>query len=79
MSSAKSKRSHYSELIEIIGWFFFDLLFLGYVEDFNTGLSFCFPKGLEWAVYIEVKHTLITPYYVRSCLSSRFLLAMGKT
>ena len=44
----------YMELMEITGWFFFNLLILGYVEDRGTGLSFCIPGGLQWAIYIEV-------------------------
>ena len=37
-----------------VGWFFFDLLFLCYVEDPATGMSFQIPGGLSWAVYVEV-------------------------
>ena len=44
----------YGRLIEVIGWFFFDLLILGYVEDKDTGLSFHLPGGLGWLVYVEV-------------------------
>ena len=40
--------------MEVIGWFFFDLLMLGYVEDFKTGLSFRIPGGQAWAIYVEV-------------------------
>ena len=40
--------------MEVIGWFFFDLLILGYVEDPATGKSFRIPGGLEWAIYVEV-------------------------
>ena len=40
--------------MEVIGWFFFDLLMLGYVEDSDTGLSFHIPGGLSWAIYVEV-------------------------
>jgi hypothetical protein len=25
------------------------------VEDSSSGLSFCLPGGLEWAIYIEVR------------------------
>ena len=39
--------------MEDIGWFFFDLLILGYVEDPATGKSFRMPGGLQWAIYIE--------------------------
>lgn len=40
--------------MEVLGWFFFDLLVLGYVEDKDTGLSFRLPAGLNWVVYVEV-------------------------
>ena len=56
-SVAESERERYRELMEVIGWFFFDLFVLGYVEDANTGLSFRMPGQLQWAVYIEVSHT----------------------
>ena len=54
------ERSRYSKLMDVIGWFFFDLLLLGYVEDSNTGLSFRIPGGLKWAIYVEVKFQLRT-------------------
>ena len=41
-------------MIEAIGWFFFDLLILGYIEDKDTGLSFQLPIGLGWIIYVEV-------------------------
>eukprot|EP00731_Ephydatia_muelleri_P026772 Em0018g872a len=44
----------YHRLIEVISWFFFDLLILGYVEDRDTGLSFHLPGGLDWVIYVEV-------------------------
>ena len=47
------ERKHYVQLIETIGWFFFHLFILGYVEDPLTGNSFRFPGGMQWAVYIE--------------------------
>ena len=50
----KREFKRHQELIEVIGWFFFDLLILGYVEDHVTGKSFRIPGGLEWAIYIEV-------------------------
>ena len=50
----ESERVHHQKLMEVIGWFFFDLLILGYVEDFNTGLSFRIPGGKAWAIYVEV-------------------------
>lgn len=44
----------YCRLMEVIGWFFFDLLILGYVEDMDTGLSFHLLGGPGWHVYVEV-------------------------
>ena len=40
--------------MKVIGWFFFDLFLLGYVEDPVTGLSFSIPGGMGWMVYVEV-------------------------
>lgn len=37
-----------------VGWFFFELLILGYVEDPATGKSFPLPGGLSWEIYVEV-------------------------
>ena len=51
----RDERNHYHEIMEVVSWFFFDLLLLGYVEDPNTGLSFCIPRGLGWSIYAEVK------------------------
>ena len=53
-------KNKYRSLMEIVGWFFFELFLLGYVEDAETGLSFYLPKKLELVVYIEVhmKHSL---------------------
>lgn len=51
---AENEKNHYHELMKVVGWFFFDLLLLGYVEDSNTGFSFCLPKGWNWAIYVEV-------------------------
>ena len=42
------------DLMEMINWFFYDLLILGYVEDPITGESYRVPGGLEWAIYIEI-------------------------
>ena len=41
--------------MESISCFFFDVLFLGYVEDKATGLSFQIPGELGWKIYIEVR------------------------
>ena len=52
MDDIEQARHH--RLTEVIGWFFFDLLMLGYVEDSDTGLSFHIPRALAWAIYVEV-------------------------
>ena len=46
--------SPYHELMKEVGWFFFDLLVLGYVEDPSSGKSFHFPANLSWKLFIEV-------------------------
>ena len=50
----KEDRKNYDTLIDTISWFFFDLLFLGYVEDSHSGESFQLPGGLSWSIYVEV-------------------------
>ena len=40
--------------MKVIGWFFFDLFLLGYVEDPITGLSFSIPGGMGWKIFVEV-------------------------
>ena len=50
----KSEDYHYKQLMEVVGWFFFDLLLLGYVEDPVTGMSFSVPGGMGWRIYVEV-------------------------
>lgn len=47
-------RKQYDEIIKQVGWFFFDLFVLGYVEDPITGKSFQLPMGMSWRVYVEV-------------------------
>ena len=41
-------------MLNIVGWFFFDLILLGYVEDPITGLSVTIPGGMDWKIYVEV-------------------------
>ena len=50
----ESEKARHQQLMEVIGWFFFDLLMLGYVEDSYTGLSFRVSGGQAWAIYVEV-------------------------
>lgn len=49
-----SEDQNYKELMKVIGWFFFDLILLGYVEDPVTGLSVSIPGGMGWRIYVEV-------------------------
>jgi hypothetical protein len=44
----------YQIMLEKLQWFFTNLLFLTYIEDFHTGLSFAFPQKTKWPVFIEV-------------------------
>ena len=48
------EKSRYHDMMANIGWFFFDLFVLGYVEDHKSGLSFRLPGGMQWSVYVEV-------------------------
>ena len=50
----ESEDQNYKELMKVIGWFFFDLFLLGYVEDTITGLSFSIPGGMDWKIFVEV-------------------------
>ena len=50
----ESERVRHWQLMEVIGWFFFDLFMLGYVEDSDTGQSFCILGERAWAIYVEV-------------------------
>ena len=47
-----------STLIDVIGWFFFDFIILGYVEDHTSGLSFSIPHSTTWRLFIEVSNIL---------------------
>ncbi len=59
--------------MEVIGWFFFDLLILGYVEDPVTGRSFRVPGGLQWAIYIEVNEYTVKSHLYRYSYDRRTL------
>ena len=56
--STPDRRSPYHELMNKVGWFFFDLLVLGYVEDPSSGKSFHFPANRSWKLFIEVSYTI---------------------
>ena len=61
--------------MEIVRWFFFELLILGYVEDPATGLSFHFPAGLSWALYTEVYSSImeVILMLIKVCVPNRYL------
>ncbi len=70
----ESECERYNQLMEVIGWFFFDLLILGYVEDPVTGRSFRVPGGLQWAIYIEVSiYTVKRQLYIKRMIRKCFL------
>ena len=52
------EKVQYNQLMDVVNWFFFDLLILGYVEDPTSGESFRLPGGLAWAVFVEVRELI---------------------
>ena len=56
----KSEDFNYKELMKVVGWFLFNLLLLGCVEDPITGLSFSIPGGMGWRIYVEVPSRIST-------------------
>ena len=46
----ETELKHYNHLMTEIGWFFFKLLVLGYVEDYATGESFQLPQSASWEI-----------------------------
>ena len=50
----KDEQERYKRWIDKVGWFFFQLLVTGYVEDIESGECFQLPVGLEWKIYVEV-------------------------
>ena len=58
----ENEKTQYNKLMEVVNWFFFDLLVLGYVEDTTSGESFRLPGGLAWAVFVEVSTSLPSPF-----------------
>ena len=49
-----AERTKYNQLTCNIGWFFFKLILLGYVEDSGTGESFFLPNFQDLKIFIEV-------------------------
>ena len=52
----------YNCVMTQVWWFLFDLFFLGYVEDPETGISFCMPQKHQWSFYFEVLSTVDVTY-----------------
>lgn len=50
----EKERECYKKLMATIGWFFFDLFILRYVEDPVSGEAFRMPGGLQLCIYVEV-------------------------
>ena len=50
----KDTISYHSNILNEVEWFFFDLFYLRYLEDYESGLSFTLPSDLKWSFYIEV-------------------------
>ena len=44
----------YRDVMKRVERFFFDLIFLGYVEDSDSGVSFKLPGDLQWSLFFEV-------------------------
>ena len=63
----ENEKRNYKELMNVIGWFFFDLILLSYVEDPVTGLSVSIPGGMDWKIFVEV------PSQISSDSSEAFL------
>ena len=54
----QEERDKFKSLMKAVGWFLFDLLILGYVEDSQTGDSFGMPRNANtcktWKIFVEV-------------------------
>ena len=56
--------------MDALGWFFFHLLFLGYIEDDKSGNSFALLREIKWHIYIEVlgvEHSILK-FAIRICV-----------
>ena len=76
-SVRKEDKTNYDTLMKSISWFFFDLLFLGYVEDLHSGESFHLPGGLSWSIYIEVSVHRNGTSFLTMCGLGLFLFLLG--
>ena len=50
----EEERRDFELLMDKIGWFMFDFLVLGYIQDQQTGASFSVPVTENWKIFIEV-------------------------
>ncbi|XP_019857334.1 PREDICTED: uncharacterized protein LOC109585637 [Amphimedon queenslandica] len=53
-SVAEEERKEFETLMDKIGWFMFEFLVLGYIQDPHTGASFSVPLTENWKIFIEV-------------------------
>ncbi|XP_019859705.1 PREDICTED: uncharacterized protein LOC109587936, partial [Amphimedon queenslandica] len=51
---AEEERKEFEALMNKIGWFIFDFLVLGYIQDPHTGASFSVPLTENWKIFVEV-------------------------
>ena len=49
----------YRDVMKRVERFFFDLIFLGYVEDSDSGVSFKLPGDLQWSLFFEVIRIIV--------------------
>ncbi len=58
-NSSEESKANSKKLFDMLGWFLFDFLLLGYAEDPQSGLSFRMQSGITWNIYIEVNHIIL--------------------
>ena len=68
----KDEQERYKRWIDKVGWFFFQLLVTGYVEDIESGECFQLPVGLKWKIYVEVSMRLFQPFHLFQCTLTCF-------
>ena len=62
---AEEERKEFETLMDKIGWFMFDFLVLGYIQDPHTGASFSVPLTENWKIFIEVGLLYTLPFTVK--------------
>ena len=62
----EEERRDFELLMDKIGWFMFDFLVLGYIQNQQTGASFSVPVTENWKIFIEVQYgvIIVNNYYV---------------